>query len=88
MPQGSWLSGSALSLQLSCPAVIDYIFMQAAKVRTNQFLFLNAPSLAYFDWHPFSVAAAYPSADGLTQDVIIHIKAYGSWSQVGDPVYV
>ena len=56
--------------------------MQAAKVKSNQFLFLNVPSVSWFAWHPISIAAVTPGADHLSQDVVLHMKAYGSWSRV------
>ena len=55
---------------------------QAAKVKSSQFLFLNVPSVAWFQWHPISIAAVVPGADNLSQDVTLHLKAYGKWSQV------
>jgi len=55
---------------------------QAAKVKSNQFLFLNVPSVSYFSCHPISIAAFTPGADNLSQDVVLHLKAYGSWSRV------
>jgi hypothetical protein len=56
--------------------------MQAAKVRSSQFLFLNVPSVSWFDWHPISIASVTPGADNLSQDVVLHLKALGGWSKV------
>jgi hypothetical protein len=56
--------------------------MQAAKVNSNQFLFLNVPSVSWFEWHPISIASVTPGADNLSQDVILHLKPYGVWSKV------
>ena len=61
--------------------LVQLLVMQAARVKSNQFLFLNCSQAGYFEWHPFSIAAAYPSQDGLTQDVLVHVKAYGAWSR-------
>ena len=61
---------------------LNIFFGQAAKVQSSQFLFLNVPSVSWFEWHPLSVAAVIPGADNLSQDVILHLKAYGHWSKV------
>ena len=57
------------------------VLVQSAKVQSSQFLFLNVPSIAGWEWHPISIAGVSPSADGVSQDVILHLKAYGSWTK-------
>lgn len=59
--------------------------MQAADVRCSHFLFINVPSVSRFGWHPISVADARPGADGVGQDVLLHLKSYGSWTKVCAP---
>lgn len=59
--------------------------MQAAKVKSNQFLFLNISSVSWWQWHPISIAGVVPGADNLSQDVTLHLKAYGHWSRVSNP---
>lgn len=56
--------------------------MQAARVKSSQFLFLNVPAVSWFDWHPISIASVTPAADGQCQDVVLHLKALGAWSRV------
>ena len=57
-------------------------FLQAANARAGQFVFVNVPSVSWWEFHPVSIAAVQPSSDGHSHDVFLHIKAYGSWSQV------
>ncbi len=54
-------------------------------MRPTQFLFVNMPSVSRFDWHPISVSDVHPGSDGVSQDVTLHMKAYGSWTKASYP---
>ncbi|KAI7825874.1 ferric reductase NAD binding domain-containing protein [Kickxella alabastrina] len=46
------------------------------KVKAGQFIYLNVPSLAWFQWHPFTLTSA-PEEDQLS----VHISVAGDWTR-------
>ncbi|GMH39537.1 hypothetical protein BSKO_07435 [Bryopsis sp. KO-2023] len=62
------LPGRVLALKLSKPKNFNY--------RSGNYVFINVPAVAQFEWHPFSLTSA-PSANHLT----MHIKVAGDWTE-------
>lgn len=62
------LPGRVLALKLSKPKNFNY--------RSGNYVFINVPAVAQFEWHPFSLTSA-PSANHLS----LHIKVVGDWTE-------
>ncbi|KAJ7538657.1 hypothetical protein O6H91_11G058400 [Diphasiastrum complanatum] len=60
--------GDVLALQMQKPAGFQY--------KSGMYLFLKCPSVARFEWHPFSITSA-PSDDYLS----VHIRTLGDWTR-------
>mmetsp|Transcript_12324 Transcript_12324/g.49414 ORF Transcript_12324/g.49414 Transcript_12324/m.49414 type:complete len:539 (-) Transcript_12324:37-1653(-) len=46
------------------------------KYKSGQYLFLNAPNLSFYEWHPFTITSA-PHEDFVS----VHIRAVGKWTK-------
>ncbi|XP_023338172.1 NADPH oxidase 5 [Eurytemora carolleeae] len=44
--------------------------------KPGDYIFLNIPSIAYFEWHPFTISSAPEQADTIS----LHIRAVGHWT--------
>lgn len=44
--------------------------------RAGDYLFLNIPSIARFEWHPFTISSA-PEREG---EVTVHVRSLGNWT--------
>ncbi len=46
-------------------------------------VFLNVPSVSWWQWHPFTVAAgAEPVGPGGPRQLVVHMKKYNRWTKV------
>ncbi|KAJ7549881.1 hypothetical protein O6H91_07G073300 [Diphasiastrum complanatum] len=66
--KASIYTGNVLALQMQKPSGFKY--------KSGMYLFLKCPSIARFQWHPFSITSA-PSDDYLS----VHIRTLGDWTQ-------
>ena len=51
--------------------------------KPGDYIFLNIPSIAYFEWHPFTISSAPEQADTIS----LHIRAVGHWTNSLYQVY-
>ena len=51
--------------------------------KPGDYIFLNIPSIAYFEWHPFTISSAPEQTDTIS----LHIRAVGHWTNSLYQVY-
>ena len=44
--------------------------------KPGDYIYLNVPSIAHYEWHPFTISSAPEQADTLS----LHIRAVGQWT--------
>ena len=44
--------------------------------KPGDYIYLNIPSIAYFEWHPFTISSAPEQTDTIS----LHIRAVGHWT--------
>ena len=52
--------------------------------KPGDYIFLNIPSIAYFEWHPFTISSAPEQTDTIS----LHIRAVGHWTNSLYQVYL